>query len=161
MLPGIKFVPLRTNGGELIPESGLFVRIKKTKGVDPEGTCPLPNDDDTCFSPIETKENLLFKVYHKASPLHQIVDSPPQIVDPALSVDTRRQRTESQRQRSIDSAPKRVTSPAILQSYSVEDHTPPQVNSPDGSEGYSGNEGVVTPEGDGERRMIVSVEVSP
>jgi len=26
---GIKFVPMRTNGGELIPESGLFVRIKK------------------------------------------------------------------------------------------------------------------------------------
>ena len=27
-MPGIKFVPLRTNGGEHIPESGLFVRIK-------------------------------------------------------------------------------------------------------------------------------------
>ena len=27
--PGIKFIPLRTSGGELIPESGLFVRIKK------------------------------------------------------------------------------------------------------------------------------------
>ncbi len=29
---GIKFVPLRTSGGELIPEAGLFVRIKKTEG---------------------------------------------------------------------------------------------------------------------------------
>lgn len=28
---GIKFVPLRTSGGELIPEAGLFVRIRKTK----------------------------------------------------------------------------------------------------------------------------------
>ena len=27
--PGIKFIPLRTSGGELIPDSGLFVRIKK------------------------------------------------------------------------------------------------------------------------------------
>ena len=27
--PGIKFIPLRTSGGDLIPESGLFVRIKK------------------------------------------------------------------------------------------------------------------------------------
>jgi hypothetical protein len=29
LLPGIKYVPLRTPGGELIPESGLFLRIKK------------------------------------------------------------------------------------------------------------------------------------
>ena len=29
--PGIKFIPLRTSGGELIPDSGLFVRIKKTE----------------------------------------------------------------------------------------------------------------------------------
>ena len=29
LYPGIKFIPLRTSGGELIPESGLFVRIKK------------------------------------------------------------------------------------------------------------------------------------
>lgn len=34
--PGIKFVPLRTNGGEVIPESGLFVRIKKTGEDDEE-----------------------------------------------------------------------------------------------------------------------------
>ena len=27
---GIKFIPLKTPGGELILESGLFVRIKKT-----------------------------------------------------------------------------------------------------------------------------------
>lgn len=33
LLPGIKFVPMRTNGGELIPESGIFVRIKKSEGV--------------------------------------------------------------------------------------------------------------------------------
>jgi len=30
LMPGIKFIPLRTSGGELIPDSGLFVRIKKT-----------------------------------------------------------------------------------------------------------------------------------
>lgn len=29
LLLGIKFVPLRTTGGELIPESGLFLRIVK------------------------------------------------------------------------------------------------------------------------------------
>ena len=29
IFPGIKYVPLRTPGGELIPESGLFLRIKK------------------------------------------------------------------------------------------------------------------------------------
>ena len=30
MTIGIKFIPLRTPGGELIPGSGLFVKIKKT-----------------------------------------------------------------------------------------------------------------------------------
>ena len=30
MTAGIKFIPLRTPGGELIPGSGLFVQIKKT-----------------------------------------------------------------------------------------------------------------------------------
>ncbi len=30
---GIKFIPLRTPGGELIPGSGLFVQIKKTAGA--------------------------------------------------------------------------------------------------------------------------------
>ena len=31
---GIKFIPLRTTGGELIPESGLFVRINKEAAED-------------------------------------------------------------------------------------------------------------------------------
>ena len=30
MIAGIKFIPLRTPGGELIPGSGLFMQIKKT-----------------------------------------------------------------------------------------------------------------------------------
>ena len=33
LLPGLKFIPMRTNGGELIPESGVFMRIKKSEGV--------------------------------------------------------------------------------------------------------------------------------
>ena len=33
MIVGIKFIPLRTPGGELIPGSGLFVQIKKTVTV--------------------------------------------------------------------------------------------------------------------------------
>lgn len=40
LLPGIKFVPLRTNGGELIPESGLFVRIKKVEGDEEVAVTP-------------------------------------------------------------------------------------------------------------------------
>ena len=32
---GIKFIPLRTPGGELIPGSGLFVKIKKTVAAEP------------------------------------------------------------------------------------------------------------------------------
>ena len=41
LIPGIKFIPLRTNGGEIIPESGLFVRIKKVEGDEDLGS-PLP-----------------------------------------------------------------------------------------------------------------------
>lgn len=41
--PGIKFVPLRTNGGELIPESGLFVRVKKHE----DGELPTIPEDVT------------------------------------------------------------------------------------------------------------------
>ena len=37
---GIKFVPMRTNGGELLPESGLFVRIKKIVGSRTPPTSP-------------------------------------------------------------------------------------------------------------------------
>ena len=33
-IEGIKFIPLRTTGGELIPESGLFVRINKEAAED-------------------------------------------------------------------------------------------------------------------------------
>ena len=40
LLPGIKFVPLRTNSGEIIPESGLFVRIKKYEGQKEESIVP-------------------------------------------------------------------------------------------------------------------------
>lgn len=32
---GIKFIPLRTPGGEIIPGSGLFVKIKKTVAAEP------------------------------------------------------------------------------------------------------------------------------
>ncbi len=39
--PGIKFVPMRTGGGELIPESGLFVRIKKTTSSPDRTTSPI------------------------------------------------------------------------------------------------------------------------
>ena len=35
---GIKFIPLRTPGGELIPGSGLFVQIKKTAAATPGST---------------------------------------------------------------------------------------------------------------------------
>lgn len=31
---GIKYIPLRTPGGELIPESGLFLKIKKEEEKD-------------------------------------------------------------------------------------------------------------------------------
>lgn len=40
LVPGIKFIPLRTNGGEIIPESGLFVRIRKTEGEETLATIP-------------------------------------------------------------------------------------------------------------------------
>ena len=49
--PGIKFIPLRTPGGELIPESGLFVQIKKKKlsslTQQPEEDSPQVNGSET------------------------------------------------------------------------------------------------------------------
>ena len=48
LVPGIKFVPLRTNGGGHIPESGLFVRIKKKLGVEERedrSTSPSNSED--------------------------------------------------------------------------------------------------------------------
>lgn len=42
LVPGIKFVPLRTNGGEVIPESGLFVRIKRVEDNEESGEAEEP-----------------------------------------------------------------------------------------------------------------------
>ena len=39
---GIRYVPLRTPGGTLIPESGIFVRITKRGGAYPESPVPHP-----------------------------------------------------------------------------------------------------------------------
>ena len=36
-IAGIKYIPLRTPGGELIPESGLFLRIKKEEEEGSQG----------------------------------------------------------------------------------------------------------------------------
>ena len=39
---GIRYVPLRTPGGTLIPESGIFVRITKGGGAYPKSPVPHP-----------------------------------------------------------------------------------------------------------------------
>ena len=58
--PGIKFVPLRSNGGELIPESGLFVRIKKAEGEGNRTMSPISGGVDTSkqLSAIDTTQSL-------------------------------------------------------------------------------------------------------
>ena len=45
-IAGIKFIPLRTPGGELIPGSGLFVQIKKTSGSATSNTTGSSDCDD-------------------------------------------------------------------------------------------------------------------
>ena len=61
--PGLKFVPLRTNGGELIPESGLFVRIKIEENSEthlpqiPEETSHQPNVTMSLTSKTEYEKN--------------------------------------------------------------------------------------------------------
>ena len=55
MPPGIKFIPLRTPGGESIPESGLFVRIKKVEERHDHGgrTPSLRHQDEVPEEPGE------------------------------------------------------------------------------------------------------------
>ena len=55
LLPGIKFVPLRTNGGELIPESGLFVKIKKVEGEEEDFVTPDPEEIAVVLEPEEER----------------------------------------------------------------------------------------------------------
>ncbi len=46
-MAGLKFIPLRTPGGELILESGLFVQIKKISATtQSDGTLRLHHYDD-------------------------------------------------------------------------------------------------------------------
>ena len=56
MYSGIKFIPMRTPGGELIPGSGLFVRIKKAAATSSDFSLEDGNTD-AAKTEEESKKN--------------------------------------------------------------------------------------------------------
>ena len=96
LFPGIKFIPLRTPGGELIPESGLFVQIKKKKlsslTQQPEEDSPQVNRSETLDRSDSTEEyfggvNVTASIHpsllsEKGRMSHQICNNPSPLNSP-------------------------------------------------------------------------------
>ena len=53
---GIKFIPLRTPGGELIPGSGLFVKIKKKEATEPASETAQPTSSRQSSNRMKRQE---------------------------------------------------------------------------------------------------------
>ena len=104
LIPGIKFVPLRTNGGELIPESGLFVCIKINRETDLS---------------LE-KGNGLFPIAEEALPT---VEEDDHLQKNGTTLGGRPRFITSADETKIIKEPvgRRVTSPPVLQSYKSSD----------------------------------------
>ena len=112
---GIKFIPLRTTGGELIPESGLFVRINKEeveeiqlsslRSAKLRRQAELNDEDDpkTLSIIAENEED---------------VEALPDDVDVMQSINPI---AFNQRRPKSPSNPRPVSSPPLLKSYSAED----------------------------------------
>ncbi len=110
---GVKFIPMRTSGGELIPEAGLFVKIKKTEqsfhfntatsttGRD-VGLETISEDVDVeaSLNPISLmkylprQEDAQYEVDPEESLLRRTVSSPPSLTVPEAS-EARRKSSEN------------------------------------------------------------------
>ena len=84
LLPGIKFIPVRTNGGELIPESGVFVRIKKSKGVSLNHMANLKSQPAGQASLKREEEELAVKVENPAEKVENPAEKVEEVAEEEL-----------------------------------------------------------------------------
>ncbi|XP_064406324.1 1-phosphatidylinositol 4,5-bisphosphate phosphodiesterase delta-1-like [Halichondria panicea] len=133
--PGVKFIPMRTSGGELIPEAGLFVKIKKTEQSSQFSTSTMGKDVglETISEDVEASLNpIRFKKYlprqedaqYEADPedsfLRRTMSSPPSITGPGCSKTRKRSSEfEIEVELSPDPSEKRSASPVSLDANRV------------------------------------------
>jgi hypothetical protein len=120
MLEGIKFIPLRTTGGELIPESGLFVRINKEEAEDVQ-----PSSLRMRSANLRRQEELNDEIDPKTLSTireneedYTHTEGLPNDVDVMQSINPI---AFNQRRPKSPSNPRPVSSPPLMESFSVED----------------------------------------
>ncbi len=120
MLEGIKFIPLRTTGGELIPESGLFVRINKEEAEDVQ-----PSSLRMRSANLRRQEELNGEIDPKTLSTireneedYTRTEGLPNDVDVMQSINPI---AFNQRRPKSPSNPRPVSSPPLMESFSVEE----------------------------------------
>ena len=117
ILVGIKFIPLRTTGGELIPESGLFVRINKeeVEEIQPSSLRSAKLRRQMELSD-EVDPKTLSTITENVEDIH--VEALPDDVDVTQSINPI---AFNQRRPKSPSSPRPVSSPPLIKSHSEED----------------------------------------
>ena len=124
ILAGIKFIPLRTTGGELIPESGLFVQISKeeVEEIQPSSLRSAKlrrqaelNDNDDPNKILSTIAENEEDVH-----LHDVSEALPNDVDVMQSINPIAFKNQQRRPKSPSNA-RPLSTPPLIESYSTED----------------------------------------